>query len=222
MKRSRYLLGAVGTWLVTTIAPAHADVFFVRDAEGVLHFSNVPAEESEHFVPEGPLTDRHIPDRPPGPSPIARSSDRYDDLIREHAARYEVEFALVKAVIRAESGFNRLAVSRKGARGLMQLMPKTARLHGVRNWFDPDENIRGGVEHLRTLIDEHDPSLVRVIAAYNAGSAAVLRHRGIPPFSETRTYVSRVLRYRRLYQREERARLLASRAPAFRDDARIR
>jgi soluble lytic murein transglycosylase-like protein len=102
---------------------------------------------------------------------------------------------LVSAVIRAESGFNPRAVSRKGAQGLMQLMPTTASILGVRNSFDPRENIDGGVRHLRGLIDRFPQSLPLAIAAYNAGEKAVTQYGGIPPFPETQDYVTKVLQF---------------------------
>ena len=110
------------------------------------------------------------------------------------AARHHVSPRLVAAVIRAESGFNARAVSPKGAQGLMQLMPQTATILGVRNSFDPRENIEGGVKHLRVLMDRYHNDMPLVLAAYNAGDTAVLTHRGIPPYRETRQYVIRVLR----------------------------
>jgi soluble lytic murein transglycosylase-like protein len=106
-----------------------------------------------------------------------------------------VPVKLVSAVIRAESGFNPRAVSPKGARGLMQLMPGTASMLGVRNSFDPRQNIEGGVRHLRGLIDRFPDSLPLALAAYNAGERAVVQYRGIPPFPETRDYVTKVLNF---------------------------
>jgi soluble lytic murein transglycosylase-like protein len=122
----------------------------------------------------------------PDLSPFARE-------IRESAARYGVEEALIKAVIRVESGFNSRAVSPKGARGLMQLMPGTANMLGVRDSFDPRQNIDGGVRHLRGLIDRFGSDLKLALAAYNAGEQAVVNHGGIPPYRETRDYVTRIL-----------------------------
>src|SRR5574341_2024556 len=101
--------------------------------------------------------------------------------------------ALVKAIIRAESNFDPFALSRKGAQGLMQLMPRTAGRYAVGNAYDPEANIRGGVRYLRSLHDMFPGQLPLVLAAYNAGENAVLRYDGIPPFPETRDYVARVL-----------------------------
>jgi soluble lytic murein transglycosylase-like protein len=119
----------------------------------------------------------------------------YMTEIADAAQRYGVPVRLVSAVIRAESGFNPRAVSSKGAQGLMQLMPGTASILGVRNSFDPRQNIDGGVRHLRGLLDRFPDNLALAIAAYNAGEKAVTTHRGIPPYPETRDYVSKVLRF---------------------------
>jgi soluble lytic murein transglycosylase-like protein len=117
-----------------------------------------------------------------------------DSHIREVATRYGVSEDLIAAIIEAESEFNPRAVSRRGARGLMQLMPETAARLGVDDPFDPRENIEAGVRHLLSLMDQFDNNLPLVLAAYNAGEHAVIGHGGIPPYRETRQYVSRILR----------------------------
>jgi soluble lytic murein transglycosylase-like protein len=116
-------------------------------------------------------------------------------MIRSASDRYGVDPHLVRAVIKVESDFNTQARSHKGAQGLMQLMPETAQLHRIHNVYDPGENIDGGVRHLRLLLDRYQGDLNLTLAAYNAGVKAVERHRGIPPFTETREYVRRVLNY---------------------------
>ena len=127
--------------------------------------------------------------------------------IDEVAARHRVPPRLVAAVIAVESEFNPRAVSRRGAQGLMQLMPATAAHLDVQDSFDTRENIEGGVRHLRVLMDRYRNDLPLVLAAYNAGDTAVLAYRGVPPYRETRQYVIRVLRR---YDRE------AARAAAIR------
>lgn len=117
----------------------------------------------------------------------------YDAIIERHAAAYGVDPVLVRAVIQVESNFDPRCVSNKGARGLMQLMPETAKRYGIRNIFDPEENIRGGVRELAELLVMFHDDLPRALAAYNAGQGAVLKYAGIPPYSETMTYVKRAL-----------------------------
>jgi soluble lytic murein transglycosylase-like protein len=111
--------------------------------------------------------------------------------------------ALVKAVIRAESDFVPEAVSPKGALGLMQLMPATARMHNVWRIMEPQQNVEGGVEHLRYLLDRYAGNLQWALAAYNAGEKAVEVHGGVPPYPETWEYLTRVLRFRDSYRREQ-------------------
>jgi soluble lytic murein transglycosylase-like protein len=114
-------------------------------------------------------------------------------LIDRHSGDQNLDPKLVRALIQAESGYNKRALSNKGAMGLMQLMPATASLLNVQNPYDPDDNIRGGTRYLRQMIDRFAGRLEFAIAAYNAGPGAVERHGGIPPFAETRAYVRRVL-----------------------------
>jgi len=119
----------------------------------------------------------------------------YDDYIQSASGRYNIDPDLIRAVIKAESDFKVSARSNKGAMGLMQLMPDTARLHNVSDAYNPGENVEGGARHLRMLLDRYQGDLELSLAAYNAGSAAVEKHRGIPPFPETKEYVRRVLRF---------------------------
>ncbi|HEX9625307.1 MAG TPA: lytic transglycosylase domain-containing protein [Acidiferrobacterales bacterium] len=138
----------------------------------------------------------------------------YDRLIRRAATRHRVDIALVKAVMHAESAFNPNAISDKGASGLMQLMPATAARYGVEDIFDPVQNVHGGVRYLRDLLVmfDHNPRLA--VAAYNAGENAVKRHRGIPPYAETRGYVRKVLALKQTYTPKTAARAAAPKAVA--------
>ena len=126
---------------------------------------------------------------------LARQHDRasrYDLLIEKYAKQFRVDPTLVRAVIQVESDFDPMCVSRKGARGLMQLMPETARYYRVKNVHDPEENIRAGILHLREMLEMFS-DLPRALAAYNAGPNAVLKYGGIPPYQETTMYVKRAL-----------------------------
>ncbi|MDH4267806.1 MAG: lytic transglycosylase domain-containing protein [Deltaproteobacteria bacterium] len=130
--------------------------------------------------------------------------EEYDTVIWNAAERYGVDYALVKAVIKAESNFNPRAVSRAGAKGLMQLMPGTANALGVDNSFHPEDNIQGGVRHLRYLLERFKGDLHLALAAYNSGEKVVLKCNGIPPYRETRKYIKRVMRYFQNYSSELR------------------
>ncbi len=118
---------------------------------------------------------------------------KYDRLIEHYSDRFDVDPILVRAVIQVESSFDPKCVSRRGARGLMQLMPETAKQYGVLHIFDPEENIRGGVQYLADLLKLFPRDLPRALAAYNAGENAVFKYAGIPPYDETMTYVKRAL-----------------------------
>jgi soluble lytic murein transglycosylase len=169
------------------------------DEDGVTHFTNVPSDRRFHRVYVGPHGGLLMasPSRPGAPP----SDHRYDLLIARVAAAYQLEPALVKAVIAAESNFEPRAVSRKGAQGLMQLMPRTSRALGVVDPLQADDNVLGGTRYLRLMVDRYD-NLSNALAAYNAGPSAVDRYRGIPPFAETQDYVARVLHYYHGYHRD--------------------
>ena len=122
-----------------------------------------------------------------------------DYIIKEKADKYNLDESLIKAVIKAESGFNPNAVSKAGASGLMQLMPGTARGLGVEDIFDVEQNIEGGAKYLRGMLDRFDGDKSLALAAYNAGPNAVKRYGGIPPYQETQNYVKRMLSYERNY-----------------------
>jgi soluble lytic murein transglycosylase-like protein len=126
------------------------------------------------------------------PQRVVRTSAQVETAIQQAAARHHVDPNLVRAVVKVESNFNPNAVSRKGAMGLMQLMPGTARELAVTDPFDPQQNVDAGVRHLRGLLDSFDGDVSRSLAAYNAGATAVNRHKGIPPYAETQDYVRRI------------------------------
>ena len=171
-------------------APAHAQIYSWRDASGTLVLSNVrggaKAPLPSYSVPkaEGVRVTR---------SAAAERARAYDDLIIEHSNTRGVRPALVRAVMQVESGFNPYARSPKGAMGLMQLMPSTAKQYGVRNAFNPIENVRAGVAYLRELLDRYQNNEELALAAYNAGPGAVDKHgQTVPPYRETRSYVSQI------------------------------
>jgi soluble lytic murein transglycosylase-like protein len=133
-----------------------------------------------------------------GPSaPVAgsvlSSTSGVRELVRQVSAEHGLDPKLVDALVRVESGYDPTAVSRKGAMGLMQLMPETASRLGVADPFDPEQNVRGGVREFARLVDQYSGNLQLALAAYNAGEGAVSRFRGIPPYHETRNYVSQIL-----------------------------
>lgn len=179
------LLVAVAT-IFLPLAPVFGDVFVYKDANGVMTFTNVPNHAGYHRVLKENAGQTYLG---------SAISNTYEDLIRSIAGRHNLDTDLVRAVIRAESDFNSTARSNKGAMGLMQLMPDTARLHNVIDAFDPSDNVEGGVRHLKMLLERYQGNLELSLAAYNAGSGAVEKHGGIPPFAETREYVRRVLRF---------------------------
>jgi soluble lytic murein transglycosylase-like protein len=141
---------------------------------------------------------RGTPRAPAGTARAGTRTDdrytRYDAFIREAARLYQLPEPFIRAVVKVESDFVPDVVSVDGAMGLMQLMPRTAQNMGVRNPFDPRENIFGGARYLRVLANMFNGDLILTIAAYNAGEGAVIRHRGVPPYDETRRYVENVLR----------------------------
>jgi soluble lytic murein transglycosylase-like protein len=151
---------------------------------------------------------RDEPDPPPAPKVVATPQgmtpshkgilkSAYADHVRSVSEKYQVDWRLVTAVMKVESNFNPRALSRKGAQGLMQLMPDTAKMYRVKKPYDPQQNIEAGVKHLKKLITRYDNRLELALAAYNAGEKAVDRFNGIPPFTETQQYVQKVLNYYR-------------------------
>ncbi len=177
------------------VPDARADIYSFTDERGVVHFTNIPGLDKRYKLirrEAGSAIPRSGQAWMPSEADIRRFSSIIDIAARSHG----VEPALVQAVITAESGFNPRAVSRAGASGLMQLMPDTARRYGVRDVFDPVENIHGGVRYLRDLLEMFKGDMRLALAGYNAGENAVIRAgNNIPPYSETQQYVPKVLHY---------------------------
>ncbi len=171
-------------------SPCYGGIYRYIDENGDYHFTNCPRDPRYEFYIREEDDSRTVRVDP----------DQYDHMIEEFSSKYGVDSALVKAVIQAESGFNSYAVSRKGAKGLMQLMPQTAMQWRVVDVFDPRQNIEGGVKHLKHLLQTFGNDLMLSIAAYNAGKEAVVQNYSIPPYDETQNYVRKVLRYYESYK----------------------
>ena len=173
-------------------SPAAAQIYSWRDADGKLVLSDKPrpdqAGPQTTYEVHGAATVRATT----AASRVTLKSAPYDASINEHSRRHGVAADLVRAVIQVESAFNPIAVSNKGAMGLMQLMPATAQELGVSNPFDPDQNIRGGVAYLKQLLTRYDQKVELALAAYNAGIGNVEKYGAVPPFKETRNYVDKI------------------------------
>lgn len=164
---------------------AFADIYRYVDAQGRIHFTDTPT--NTRFV-------LYMKDSGVAPE--------FGEIIQRYSQKFRLESALVHAVIKAESDFNPRAISRKGAIGMMQLLPQTAKDLAVRDPFNAEENIRGGSRYLRMMLDQFDDNLELALAAYNAGPNAVRKHGGIPPYEETQSYVKKVKRYLKQYRQE--------------------
>jgi soluble lytic murein transglycosylase-like protein len=179
--------------------PLLAGIYRYEDERGVIHFTNCPRDAKFKLYIKESIEDRE--ENRQFPLCYIKDSSHYDHLISEFSQKYQVDFALIKAMIRAESGFNPFAVSRKGAKGLMQLMPETAIRMNVSNIFNPKENIEGGVRYLKYLLSLFNNDLRLSLAAYNAGENLVYQLGSIPPYRETVDYVWRVLNFYQSYRR---------------------
>ena len=184
-----FLGAALSVCLLAAASPARAQIYTWADGNGHLVLSNRPkgGTEAAYVVPQ---SDSIRSTRPPVDT---NKSSLYDQLIRDNALLHGVRTDLVRAVVQVESGFNPMARSPKGAMGLMQLMPKTMEEFGVRNAFNPAENIRGGVAYLKQLLLRYSNNEVLALAAYNAGPGAVDKHgQTVPPYKETQDYVEKI------------------------------
>jgi soluble lytic murein transglycosylase len=202
-----------GAWVVLCFCllmpqPSHGEIYKYEDRDGVIHFTNIPVQSDakkispvRQLIVAKPGSLRVSPARFLPSLDTCSNQSQFEPHIRLTCLRHGLDSNLVKAVIRAESGFNANAVSPKGAMGLMQLMPDTSRDLGVLNPFDPLENIDGGSRYLRLMLNRFNNDLQLALAAYNAGPEAVARHGGIPPYDETQVYVQRVLDFYRRYSR---------------------
>ncbi|MDO8785499.1 MAG: lytic transglycosylase domain-containing protein [Syntrophales bacterium] len=175
------------------------DIYKSVDKEGVIHLTNVPTDVNAQYVLV--LKEKRVQFN----TGLGKDVEMYDLVITKAAKKYNVDSALIKAVIKAESNFNPWAISRVGARGLMQLMPATASSLEVQDSFHPEKNIEGGVRYLRYLLDLFNGDLPLALAAYNAGEGTVARYNNsIPPYQETQTYIRRVLDYFNKYSSRDK------------------
>ena len=184
----------VGLALISQAASA-SSLYLCRDARGKKFYSNMPESGRCVSYSTRKLGSFSLSGKWPGYSNSSFKNVRYHKQIDYWGKRYDIDPNLIKAIIRAESGFDRYAVSKKGAQGLMQLMPDTAREMRVSDPFNPEQNIAGGVRYLRKLLKMFDGNLVLSLAAYNAGPGQVKRAGGVPRITETRRYIQRVLSY---------------------------
>lgn len=184
--------------LMLTVMSVRADIYRYEDDEGIVHFTDAPTDRRFKIFMRDLKKDKQLRTKLQLASSV--NPAEYEQIISSCATKYGVNPCLIKAVIHAESGYNPNAVSSKGASGLMQLMPGTARSLKVNNSFDPKDNVEGGVKYLRFLLDTFRGDVSLAVAAYNAGLNKVARYGGIPPYNETRTYVNRVLSYMQSYQ----------------------
>ncbi len=200
--------------LVLTLVPGQgsADIYVYKDRNGLTHYTNIKPRRGKYRrlyrTGPGKASRRRckgcdvVPARDTSPARFTR----YDKFIYGAARLYKIPVALIRAVIESESGYDPRVVSSTGAKGLMQLMPMTARKMGVTDVFDPRENIYGGTRYLRVLANTFNGNLVLTVAGYHAGPGAVARYKGVPPYLTTHKYVRVVIRRYYKYQKREAAR----------------
>ena len=179
---------------VTFAAPStlHADIYMYIDEDGVYNFTDAPPS---------PKYKLFIKERNPRPGK-KNTLEKFDKYIKEASKRHRISIPLLKAVMKVESDFNPKAVSKKGAKGLMQIMPQNYELLQIKDPFNPRQSIMGGAQYLSQLLDHFDGNVKLALAAYNAGPNTVERSRGIPPIKETKDYVKKIMKYYALYKKE--------------------
>ncbi|MDH4163970.1 MAG: transglycosylase SLT domain-containing protein [Nitrospirota bacterium] len=206
--RPFYIL-TVTAWMACSLSPAYADIYEYVDNKGVVHFTNVPTSTNgkQHARIRSESRQQSIADAvatAPLKQPVRQEAratvgsgmptTAYTRYINDACEKHGVDPSLVHAIVKVESDFNPFAISRKGAMGLMQLMPQTASDLNVNNSFSPRENIEGGVRYLRTLLERYEGNVPLALAAYNAGETNVKKWGTVPPFKETRDYVKKIMK----------------------------
>ncbi len=188
----RAIIASVLFLLIIYASPAYPDIYKYVDDNGVVCYTDAPAGKKAVRVlkeTKGPEKQKQALDS----DPSAAAGKDYSTYVQQAAAKYEIEPELIHAVIKTESNGNHRAVSRKGAMGLMQLMPSTAYDMNVVNPFNPEENIEGGTKYLKQLLEKFNGDLTLALAAYNAGPKTVEKYRNVPPISETKQYVKKII-----------------------------
>lgn len=180
------LILALGLLCGSPMTQASADIFSFRDENGVIHFSNVPMDTRYRFKMKETVRKVRI-------TLYESRRKRYDTLIVRVARENDLDPHLLHAVVDVESRYDPYAVSVKGASGLMQIMPETAKNLGLKDVFHPEENLKAGAGYLRRLIDKYEGKIHLALAAYNAGEAAVDQYKRVPPYPETQSYVRKIL-----------------------------
>jgi soluble lytic murein transglycosylase len=178
--------------MTVIVSSVHADIYMYIDDNGVMRFTNSPTSNQHEYKV-------YIKERT-SISTRFHATDKYDKLILNAYKEFNVDPPLLKAMIKAESDFDPRAISRKGAMGLMQIMPENFEMLNLENPFDPWQNIRAGAQYFKKLYKRFNGKLALSLAAYNAGPTAVDRYKNIPPYQETEEYVRRVLRYYRTFK----------------------
>ena len=186
-----YLVILVAALVLFVAVPfLYADIYMYVDEDGTTCFTNlVPQTPKYHVI----IKERKRFSR-------SYSEDKYDEHIREASGIHGVSFPLLKAIMKAESDFNPKAVSKKGAKGLMQIMPSNFKILGIKDPFNPRENVMGGALYLRQMLDRFNGKIHLALAAYNAGPDSVDRSGGIPPIRETENYVNKVMKYYKIFR----------------------
>jgi soluble lytic murein transglycosylase-like protein len=179
------LIAALFLFVAATVV--QADIYMFIDSQGVLHFTNAPTSSQYKL---------YIKERPKP----AEATKKYDGIIQEASNTFGLSFSLLKAMIKVESDFDSRAISKKGALGLMQIMPQNLRAFNIQEPYDPKDNIMGGARYFKSLIERFEGKLPLALAAYNAGPTIVDKYRDIPPIKETEDYVKRVMKYFYLYK----------------------